>query len=155
MKTIFILSILPILLIFNCLNAEAQSRGKGVRLIIYKRVNSGNRMLVHGQNIFGMDVNAKTGCLHYASPLDIVAIKFKCCNEYYACYFCHQQLAGHDALQWSKEEFSTKAILCGHCGFEISIHEYLSSESQCLNCKSSFNPKCKLHWKFYFERSIP
>ena len=92
-----------------------------------------------------------TKCQHYHSPLDIIAIKFKCCNTYYACIHCHEELADHHAHQWHKEEFDTKAILCGSCKQELSINEYFDCNYQCPNCSEHFNPKCSNHNHYYFE----
>jgi uncharacterized CHY-type Zn-finger protein len=102
------------------------------------------------QKVYGLQLNEQTGCLHYASPLDIVAIKFKCCNKYYACYDCHAALADHLPERWGRDDFQTKAILCGRCGEEMSIEKYRSCNSRCPHCKALFNPKCELHWNLYF-----
>ena len=92
-----------------------------------------------------------TRCVHYHSLLDVIAIKFKCCNEYYACFYCHQEEADHKAQVWGKEEFDNKALLCGECKKEISINEYISSINQCRNCGAKFNPNCKNHFHLYFD----
>lgn len=99
----------------------------------------------------GKIVDNQTRCIHYHSPLDIIAIKFKCCKDYYPCFFCHEEEAGHPAQVWNQEEFDTPAILCGACGKELSINNYKSSEYQCPNCSAPFNPKCSLHDHLYFE----
>lgn len=103
-----------------------------------------------------MDVKGKitddqTRCVHYHSSLDIIAIKFKCCNQYYPCYYCHKEAAGHNATVWPATEFDTKAILCGVCKNEMSINEYKNSNYQCPFCISHFNPKCVNHDHLYFE----
>ena len=104
-----------------------------------------------GKTIKGDLTDAHTRCEHYHSPLDIIAIKFKCCGEYYACIHCHEKHAGHEAEVWGRGERNTRAVLCGNCGYEMSIDEYLSCGYQCPNCKSGFNPKCAGHDHFYFE----
>jgi uncharacterized CHY-type Zn-finger protein len=101
--------------------------------------------------IKGETTDDQTRCVHYHSPLDIIAIKFKCCNEYYPCYFCHEAAAGHAVEVWPLSAFDTKAILCGVCKNEMSITEYKNSNYQCPNCKSLFNPKCVHHNHLYFE----
>lgn len=103
-----------------------------------------------------MDVKGKitdnqTRCVHYHSPLDIIAIKFKCCNTYYPCYYCHEQEAMHLSEKWKKEEFDTAAVLCGVCKHEMTVAQYLSCNYQCPNCQSPFNPKCVNHNHLYFE----
>lgn len=93
----------------------------------------------------------QTRCIHYHSPLDIIAIKFKCCDVYYPCYECHKKEAGHIAMLWTKEERDSKAILCGNCKEELSITEYFNSGNECPQCKAAFNPKCSNHYYLYFE----
>lgn len=96
-------------------------------------------------------VDDQTRCIHWHSPLDIIAIKFKCCNTYYACYDCHHEKADHLPEIWTKEERNEKAILCGVCKSELSIKEYFVSENICPHCKSAFNPNCSRHYHLYFE----
>jgi uncharacterized CHY-type Zn-finger protein len=102
-------------------------------------------------NLKGKIIDNQTRCEHYHSELDIIAIKFRCCDTYYPCYLCHQEEANHEAKVWKKEEFDTKAILCGVCQSELSINEYFNSDSKCPNCHSRFNPKCSNHYHLYFE----
>lgn len=99
----------------------------------------------------GKIVDEQTRCVHYHSQLDVIAIKFKCCNEYYPCYECHVEEAGHKAGVWKKNDFDTKAILCGVCGCEMSIHDYLTSNNHCPHCNAAFNPNCNKHYHLYFE----
>ena len=96
-------------------------------------------------------IDDQTRCIHWHSPLDIIAIKFKCCNTYYACYDCHHEKADHISEVWTKEERNEKAILCGVCKSELSIKEYFVSENICPHCKSAFNPNCSRHYHLYFE----
>ena len=99
----------------------------------------------------GKTTDNQTRCVHYHSPLDIIAIKFKCCGEYYPCYFCHTEEAGHVAVKWPKTEFEQKAILCGNCNTEMTIEEYFDCNYECPYCKAPFNPKCSNHNHLYFE----
>ena len=99
----------------------------------------------------GKTVDEQTRCIHYHLRLDIIAIKFKCCNTYYPCFYCHEEAAGHKADRWSTAEFDIHAILCGVCKQEMTIQEYFSSEYQCPCCKAAFNPKCSNHNHLYFE----
>lgn len=99
----------------------------------------------------GKLVDDNTRCTHYHSILDIIAIRFKCCNEYYPCYECHEEEAGHQAIIWKKDEWNTKAILCGQCKHEMTIKEYFNSNNQCPYCKAAFNPGCSKHYPLYFE----
>ncbi len=100
----------------------------------------------------GNTIDEQTRCVHYHSVLDIIAIKFKCCNTYYPCYFCHEQAAGHKTEQWLETEFETAAILCGNCKSELTINQYKVCNDQCPMCKSAFNPKCANHNHLYFEK---
>jgi uncharacterized CHY-type Zn-finger protein len=93
----------------------------------------------------------QTRCRHWHSPLDIIAIKFKCCNTYYACYECHREMADHKPEVWTKDERAEKAILCGVCKTELSIGEYFDSSNLCPHCGSAFNPNCSKHYHLYFE----
>jgi len=70
----------------------------------------------NGQAVFGINIQAQTQCVHYHSPRDIIAIKFKCCQKYYCCFYCHQEMAkNYDAQQWQCHEFDIMALLCGKC----------------------------------------
>ena len=100
----------------------------------------------------GKLVDDHTRCVHYQSPLDIIAIKFNCCNDYYPCYYCHQEGADHPASVWEKTAFNTNAILCGSCLKEMTIQAYKESDDECPFCKAPFNPKCVNHDHLYFEQ---
>ena len=99
----------------------------------------------------GIGLDAQTRCGHYHGPTDIIAIKMKCCGEYWACKDCHIELAGHAIAVWPAREWDQLAILCGGCGVEITIREYLACESRCPECGAGFNPGCRKHYQFYFE----
>jgi uncharacterized CHY-type Zn-finger protein len=99
----------------------------------------------------GVDLDPQTRCAHWRSPRDVIAIKMKCCGEYYACWDCHDALAGHPAEVWQRAQFDEKAVLCGACGEEMSIQEYLNCADACPRCGAGFNPGCKLHHHSYFE----
>ncbi len=105
-----------------------------------------DRIVVRGKTI-----DHQTRCEHYRLPEDVIAIRFKCCHEYYPCYQCHEEAAQHPALRWSKDEHDVKAILCGICQTELSIAAYLASNHQCPSCGAPFNPRCSLHHHLYFE----
>ena len=101
--------------------------------------------------VFGKIIDENTRCEHYHSELDIIAIKFKCCEKYYSCYQCHEEIAGHAPQIWNKDEWDTKAILCGNCKTELTINEYIRSGNRCPNCKALFNPNCSKHYHLYFQ----
>lgn len=100
----------------------------------------------------GKTIDDQTRCEHYHSLLDVIAIKFKCCNDYYPCYQCHEETANHKAAIWQKHEWDTKAVLCGVCKKELTISEYLNSNNHCSHCNAAFNPNCSKHYHLYFEK---
>jgi len=101
--------------------------------------------------VYGKLFDDETRCEHYHFPVDVIAIKFKCCNRYYPCYQCHEETTEHKAETWSKEEWNEKAILCGVCKTELTINEYVNSGNRCPHCDVAFNPNCSKHHHLYFE----
>lgn len=99
----------------------------------------------------GVDLDRQTRCTHYHSTLDIIAIKMRCCGFYYACKDCHEALAGHAIQVWPRSEWDQPAVLCGACGEELTVRQYLDCGSKCPHCKAAFNPGCRKHYQFYFE----
>ena len=99
----------------------------------------------------GINVDAQTRCVHFNKPVDIIAIKMKCCGVYYACKDCHAALADHEIEVWPQADWGQKAILCGACGSELTIGEYLACGNRCPVCKAEFNPACRHHYHYYFE----
>ncbi|TFE02046.1 CHY zinc finger protein [Jeotgalibacillus salarius] len=106
---------------------------------------------IHGRKVYGAVTDSETRCVHYHSELDIIAIKFYCCGRYFPCVSCHNEHGCDNRQVWPSERFDEKAILCGKCGMELTISEYLKSNSQCPSCHSHFNPGCSLHKHYYFE----
>ncbi|MUN06078.1 CHY zinc finger protein [Agromyces luteolus] len=100
--------------------------------------------------VLGAVVDDETRCVHYRTDVDIVAIRFACCGEYYPCHLCHEEAAGHPARQWPLGERDARAILCGACGAELPIATYLEVDA-CPECRAAFNPRCRLHTHLYFE----
>ena len=109
--------------------------------------------VVHGCEVYGVKVDAETRCSHWHSPIDIIAIKFNCCGRWYPCFDCHQALVDHDPTVWPKDELDEKAILCGACGNQLSIKEYMEAENLCPVCSAKFNPRCATHYALYFAVS--
>jgi len=99
----------------------------------------------------GLELDPQTRCEHWHSPLDVIAIKMKCCGVYYACKDCHDALADHPAKTWPRNEWNERAVLCGACRMELSIAEYLDCGNACPSCGAHFNPGCSNHHHFYFE----
>ena len=99
----------------------------------------------------GLELDPQSRCAHWHSPLDIVALKMRCCCVYYACRACHDALADHPAQLWPLAERDASAVLCGACQAELSIAAYLACDDACPACAAPFNPGCKLHRHLYFE----
>lgn len=105
---------------------------------------------IHGERVCGTDIDPQTRCSHYHSDLDIIAIRFKCCERWFPCYECHSEITDHKAEIWPADERDTLAVLCGGCGRQMSITEYLDCDSTCPACESKFNPGCATHYHLYF-----
>jgi uncharacterized CHY-type Zn-finger protein len=101
--------------------------------------------------VFGVELDDETRCAHWRSPRDVVALKMRCCGDYYACRDCHDAVAGHPAALWPHAEWERNAVLCGVCGVEMSVTAYLACEDRCPACEAAFNPGCRLHRNLYFE----
>ena len=109
-------------------------------------------MSAYISGVRGVELDGQSRCAHYHGPTDIIAIKMKCCGQFYACKDCHDALAGHAIEVWPRREWAQqKAILCGGCGAELSIAVYMKCESRCPKCGAGFNPGCRNHHHFYFE----
>lgn len=98
-----------------------------------------------------MDLDPQGRCRHWHGPTDIVAIRFPCCDRYFACHACHEEEAGHTGARWPPNEFHKLAVLCGACGSECSIGSYVAGDSRCPACDAAFNPRCRTHHPLYFE----
>ncbi|MGD0545909.1 MAG: CHY zinc finger protein [Candidatus Acidiferrales bacterium] len=101
-------------------------------------------------DVRGVNLDSQARCEHYHGPTDIIAIRVKCCGVYYACKDCHAALAGHEIEVWPENEWNQKAILCGACGTELTIDQYMKCEFRCPACREHFNPGCRNHYHFYF-----
>lgn len=101
----------------------------------------------------GIGVDEETRCAHYHLPVDVVAIKMKCCDTYFACKDCHDALADHPIEPWPSEERARRAVLCGVCGSQLTIEQYLECSSRCPACNAAFNPGCSEHHHYYFART--
>ncbi len=105
---------------------------------------------IHGEPVFGVDVDGLTHCAHWHDENDIIAIRFHCCERWYACYECHTECADHPATVWPAALWNTHAILCGACGRQLSISEYMNGGFRCPTCDAGFNPGCRSHYHLYF-----
>lgn len=100
---------------------------------------------------YGVCVNERTQCAHYHSERDLIAIKFKCCDTFYACILCHNEMAGHTPVVWGLGERQAEAILCGNCHITLRIVDYFGCDNMCPVCRAAFNPGCANHYHLYFE----
>ncbi|AGP30329.1 hypothetical protein A606_03380 [Corynebacterium terpenotabidum Y-11] len=100
------------------------------------------------------------GCVHWHSPLDVVAIRFHCCGRTYPCLHCHDEAENHPVSPWptsTATQRAEQAVLCRSCGEWLSIGEYLAVYGRaavapaCPHCAASFNPGCALHTGIYFR----
>jgi uncharacterized CHY-type Zn-finger protein len=100
--------------------------------------------------VLGLPVDDQTRCVHYRTPLDVVAIRFFCCGGFYPCHLCHRDTADHGAIPWPADDRTARSVLCGVCKETLAIAEYLGAEA-CPSCGAAFNPRCKTHLELYFE----
>ncbi|MFD1685441.1 CHY zinc finger protein [Halobellus litoreus] len=100
----------------------------------------------------GVAVDAETRCAHWDDDVDIVALRFGCCEKFSPCHACHVETADHDPEPWARERFDEPAVLCGVCGTTLSARTYLNGEDACPSCGAAFNPGCRRHRDRYFER---
>ena len=101
----------------------------------------------------GRALDPQTRCAHWRGPLDIIAIRMRCCGTYYACRECHDELADHAAEVWPVAEWDEPAVLCGACGTELTVRDYLECGNVCPACAAPFNPGCATHYHLYFARA--
>src|ERR1700678_1953699 len=97
----------------------------------------------------GIRVDTQTRCAHYNSAVDVVAIRMKCCDVYFACKDCHDELVDHRLEPWPPGDRDQYAVLCGVCGSELTIAQYLESSAHCPICNASFTPRCREHYDYY------
>lgn len=97
----------------------------------------------------GVLTDDRTRCAHHHSDLDVVALRFHCCGDWYPCAHCHDELAGHARTVWPAGDDAVEAALCGVCGATMSIAQYRQVDA-CAACGAAFNPRCALHHHLYF-----
>ena len=102
-------------------------------------------------SVRGVNLDSQTRCQHYRGPVDIVAIKMKCCDLYYACKDCHDTLADHPIAIWPENEWNQPAVLCGACSAVLTILQYMQSDFRCPACRAQFNSRCRNHYHYYFQ----
>ncbi|MFO1533475.1 MAG: CHY zinc finger protein [Thermoplasmatota archaeon] len=98
----------------------------------------------------GRPVDLETRCVHWSSPLDVVAFRFPCCEGWWPCHLCHEEEADHAATPWPRAR-QEDTVLCGRCQVTMTPDRYMASGSTCPHCGAGFNPACRAHWPRYFE----
>ncbi|MBB6647024.1 CHY zinc finger protein [Halobellus ruber] len=99
----------------------------------------------------GVAVGSETRCAHWNSELDVVALRFGCCEAFAPCHACHAETADHDPEPWPQDRFDDPAVLCGVCRTTLSARTYLDGTDACPRCGAEFNPGCRRHRDRYFE----
>jgi uncharacterized CHY-type Zn-finger protein len=99
----------------------------------------------------GVRVDPETRCDHWDDPVDVIALRFGCCETYYPCDACHDAATDHEAAPWPRGRFDEPAVLCGACRTTLTAREYLDGENACPACDAAFNPGCRAHRDRYFE----
>lgn len=102
--------------------------------------------------IKGKLVDNESRCVHWHSTLDVIALRFKCCDQFYACYSCHDECETHEVEKYSvctDSNASVPLIICGVCKLQMTFPQYQAL--QCPRCSAHFNPGCKLHYHLYFD----
>ncbi len=105
--------------------------------------------------VHGVDVDDETRCTHYGSDLDVIALRFGCCERYFSCKRCHDVVADHDSEPWPASRFDDPAVYCGVCETTLTVSTYLECDHTCPHCQASFNPGCRRHAHWYFEGVDP
>lgn len=100
--------------------------------------------------VYGLFIDNEIWCIYYYLFLDVIVIKFKCCNKYYLCYKCYNEYVFYIIERWVENEFDEKVIMCGVCKYEMCICDYMMVE-MCFCCKVYFNSCCKFYYYLYFE----
>ncbi|WP_247729005.1 CHY zinc finger protein [Halovivax limisalsi] len=106
---------------------------------------------VGGVTVDGVGLDDATRCAHYDSPRDVVALRFGCCDTYFACHRCHDERTEHESAPWPRSRFDEPAVLCGACGSQFTPPTYVEADHRCPACASPFNPDCASHRDLYFE----
>ncbi|WP_137636444.1 CHY zinc finger protein [Loigolactobacillus binensis] len=97
--------------------------------------------------IWGLDLDAAGRCRHYHGPTDIVANKCARCQQYFACYQCHDALRAHHFVPMPITA-AAKVVCCGNCRQQLTYAQYQTGT--CPFCRHAFNPQCVRHQAIYF-----
>ncbi len=121
---------------------------------VLDRGRTGEWMSHQRPPVLGPAIDAETRCIHWSSPLDVVAMRFACCGAFYPCHACHEAAADHPVATWPADARAEIGAMCGVCGHPLTIDEYGLADA-CPACAAPFNPGCSLHWHLYFDGPPP
>lgn len=107
-------------------------------------------IVVGDTRVRGRVLDDETRCAHYHSALDVIALRFACCGEWFPCHLCHEELADHASRPWPVSARATEAVICGVCASRLCIDAYIEVDA-CPSCGAEFNPGCRLHHALYFD----
>ena len=123
----------------------------------------------------GVAVDSETRCAPWDSAVDVIALRFGCCETYYPCDACHDAATDHAAEPRPRDRFDEPAVLCGACGATLTARAYLDGDGEaqrasgdsegqspsgdraspgndaCPRCGAAFTPGCRRHRDRYFE----
>lgn len=85
----------------------------------------------------GVDVDPETRCAHWDAPVDVVALRFGCCEAYYPCDACHDAVTDHEPEPWPRARFDEPAVLCGGCGATLTATAYLDGAGEAQRASGS------------------
>mgnify|MGYP002719773498 CR=1 FL=1 len=99
--------------------------------------------------IHGINVDKQGRCAHYYSARDVVGNKCVHCDDFWACYKCHNAMRDHEFGQMAVD--APESVICGACGHLMGYDTY-GTAAVCPGCGHDFNPGCAAHAGIYFER---
>lgn len=97
--------------------------------------------------IIGINTDHAGRCAHWHSDADVVANKCAACQEFFACYHCHNALRDHTFAPMPLDQ---EAVMCGSCGYRMDYRAY-NGRRACPGCGHSFNSGCQNHGYLYFD----
>ena len=98
-------------------------------------------MAINNNTIF--DNLIKHECTHYKNNVEIFA---ECCNKYYNCNKCHNELSGN-LCKNILLSVKTKKMMCKKCKTENT------PSNECKNCKIQFGKSCCLKCNIWCSNS--
>ena len=60
----------------------------------------------------GIDIDAETRRAHWDDQVDVIALRFACCDAYYPGVSCHEAATDHDPVGWPRDRLSLAGGLC-------------------------------------------